>query len=107
MQIYNQRKESFFCSNLAKIETWTPFKLQQNIVQTPAKYVDIPLKLLKCITCAAQPVRLATWSIRLVSLNQSTATRSMRGLPAGTFIDNLQSDIRANERDHQPKTNNL
>lgn len=37
------------------------------------------------LTCAAQPWRLATWSILFESLNQSTATRSSRCLPAGTF----------------------
>lgn len=37
------------------------------------------------LTCAAQPFRLATWSILFVSLNQSTATRSIKCFPAGIF----------------------
>jgi len=40
----------------------------------------------KVFTCAAEPRCLATWSILFVSLNQSTATRSIKCFPAGTFI---------------------
>lgn len=40
------------------------------------------------LTWTADPFRLATWSMRLASLNQSTATSSIRYLPAGTCKSN-------------------
>lgn len=62
------------------------FSLTLNITKTAGK-----------LTWAAQPGRLATWSIRLVSLNQSTATRSIICFPAGILTMGQKIEIRGTE----------
>lgn len=56
------------------------------------------MSLLDQLTCAAHPRRLVTWSILFESLNQSTATSSMRCLPAGTFKIYTINDVGASQK---------